>query len=181
MNPLIRSGLVGGAIGGEAMVLLVLVNTLLLKNFAQGNASQTQPVLVLAWGICYPLIVILIFETGGIFSSWLCRAHVHTGREALLPGIIAGVTIGIILEIMWIANIVSLAAHAAAGLPGRFMGQGDVLIVVILILVLIVMGAILSAFGSYIFSLRSIQAAGDYPAPGLQDNPPLIPGQDRRG
>jgi hypothetical protein len=161
MNPLIRSGLVGGAIGGEAMVLLVLVNTILLRNFAQGNVSQTEPALVLAWGIVYPLLVILVFEAGGIFSSWLCRTHVHTGRDALLPGIIAGVTIGIILEIMWIANIVSLATHTAAGLPGRFMGQEDALIVVLLILVLIVMGGILSAFGSYIFSLRSIRATGE--------------------
>jgi hypothetical protein len=161
MNLLIRSGLVAGAIGGEAMVLLVLVNTILLRNFAQGNIGQTRPGLVLAWGVAYPLLVILVFETGGIFSSWLCRTRVHTKREALLPGIIAGVMIGIILEIMWIANIASLAAHTAERVPGLFLGQEDALVVVLLILVLIVMGGILSAFGSYIFSLRSIREAGD--------------------
>lgn len=158
MNLLIRSGLIGGAIGGEAMVLVVLVNTILLRNFARESFSQTQPSLVLAWGIAYPLLVILVFEVGGIFSSWLCRDHVYTQKGALMPGVIAGITIGIILEIMWIANILSLAARAAEGAGSLFMGQGNALMVVVLLLVLVVMGGILSAFGSYIFSLRSIQA-----------------------
>jgi hypothetical protein len=157
MNLLIRSGLIGGAIGGEAMVLLVLVNTILLRNFAQEN-SLTPSSFALAWGIAYPLLVILVFEIGGIFSSWLCRDHVSTMREALMPGIIAGITIGIILEIMWIANILSLAARAAEGTHGLFIGQGNALIVVTFLIILVVMGGILSAFGSYIFSLRSIQA-----------------------
>ncbi len=157
MNLLIRSGLIGGAIGGEAMVLLVLVNTLLLRDFTNGNFSETHLSLVLIWGIAYPLLVILVFEIGGILSSWLCRNHVHTQREALLPGIIAGITIGIILEIMWIANILSLAANAAEGAYGIFMGHENVLMVVVFLVILVVMGGILSGFGSYIFSLRSIQ------------------------
>ncbi len=157
MNLLIRSGLIGGAIGGEVMVLLVLVNTIILRNFAQENFSRTQPSLVLVWGIAYPLLVILVFEIGGIFSSWLCRDHVYTQREALIPGIIAGITIGIILEIMWIANILSLAAHAAEGAGSLFMGHGDVFMVVVFLLILVVMGGVLSGFGSYIFSLQSIR------------------------
>jgi hypothetical protein len=74
-----------------------------------------------------------------------------------MPGIIAGIMIGIILEIMWIANILSLAARAAEGANGFFGGPGNALMVVVLLLVLVVMGSILSAFGSYIFSLRSIR------------------------
>jgi len=161
MNQLIRSGLIGGAIGGEAMVVLVLINTILLRNFAQENFSQTQPSLVLAWGIAYPLLVILVFEVGGIFSSWLCRDHVYTRSEALMPGVIAGIMIGIILEIMWIANILSLAARAAEKANGFFTGPGNALMVVVLLLVLVVMGSILSAFGSYIFSQRSIREQSD--------------------
>ncbi|MCK9579225.1 MAG: hypothetical protein M0Q92_02100 [Methanoregula sp.] len=156
MNLLIRSGLIGGAIGGEAMVLLVLVNTILLRSFAQGNLIEMQPWIVMAWGIAYPLLVILVFEAGGIFSSWLCRAHLHSGKEALLPGIIAGITIGIILEIMWIANILSLAAHAAQGTSGFFMGYDNSLMLIFFLIILVVMGSVLSAFGSFIFSRRSI-------------------------
>jgi hypothetical protein len=158
MNLLIRSGLIGGAIGGEVMVLLVLVNTILLRDFAQGNFPETQPSLVLVWGIIYPLFVILVFEGGGMFSAWLCRKDAPTGKEALIPGIIAGITIGIILEIMWIANILSLAAHAAEGIPGFGMGHENSPIIIGILIVLVVMGGILSASGSYIFSQRSIDA-----------------------
>jgi hypothetical protein len=157
MNILIRSGLIGGAIGGEVMVLLVLVNTILLRDFVQGNFPVTQPSLVLAWGIIYPLMVILIFELSGIFSGWLCRKDMPKGRDALIPGIITGVTIGIILEVMWIANILSLATHAAEGLPGFFTGQNNSLVVIGLLIVLVVMGGILSSFGSYIFAQQSVK------------------------
>jgi len=152
MNPLIRSGLIGGAIGGEVMVLLVLINTILLRDFAQGNFSETQPSLVLAWVIAYPLLVILIFEAGGIFSAWLSRKHAHTGKEALMTGVIAGITIGILLEIMWIANILSLASRTAEEVTGFGMGHENSLIVIGLLIVLVVMGGIVSASGSYIFS-----------------------------
>jgi hypothetical protein len=157
MNLLIRSGLIGGAIGGEAMVLLVLVNTILLRNFAQGNQAS----LLFAWGIAYPLFVILIFEAGGIFASWLCRDHLHTGHEALLPGIIAGIMIGIILEIMWLANILSLASRAADHIPGTFMGLENSVMVILVLIVLVIMGGVLSGFGSFVFSLRSVGNSDD--------------------
>ena len=153
---LIRSGLIGGAVGGEAMVLLVLANTILLRNFAQENLSVTSPLVILAWSVAYPLLVILVFEIGGIFSSWLCRDHVSSGREALMPGIIAGITTGIILEIMWVANILSLASRAADKVPG-LLGYGNSLMIIAVLLVLIMMGGILSGFGSYIFSIKSIR------------------------
>lgn len=57
---------------------------------------------------------------------------------------------------MWIANILSLAAHAAEGPAGYFLGQSKPLVVVLFLLVLVLMGCVLSAFGSFIFSLRSI-------------------------
>ena len=161
MNLLIRSGLIGGAIGGEAMVLLVLLNTILLKNFAQGNFSGNQQFLVFVWAVVYPLLVILIFEIGGIFSAWLCRKNMPTGKDALVPGAITGITMGIIFEIMWIANILSLAAHAAEGIPGFLTGQENSLIVIGLLIMLVAMGGVLSSFGSYIFSQESIKNYGD--------------------
>ena len=157
MNLLIRSGLIGGAIGGEAMVLLVLLNTILLRNFAQGNFSESQPFLVFVWAVVYPLLVILIFEISGIFSAWLCRKNMPIGKEALIPGIITGITIGIIFEIMWIANILSLAAHASQGLPGYIPGQENSSMVIGLLVILVIMGGILSSFGSYIFSQESMK------------------------
>jgi hypothetical protein len=160
MNLLIRSGLIGGAIGGETMVLVVLVNTLLLGDFARENFSGTQPSLVLGWMIAYPFLIILIFEMGGIFSAWLSRNHICTQKEGLIPGAIAGITIGIILEIMWIANILSLAARTAARVPGFFLGQENSLIVVGLLIVLVMMGGILSAFGSYVFSRQLNKKSG---------------------
>jgi hypothetical protein len=151
MNQMIRSGLIGGAIGGEAMVLLVLVNSLLLRNFATGNFSETNPTFVFVWMILFPLLVILIFEAGGIFSAWLSRKHAPAKKEVFITGVIAGITIGIILEIMWIANILSLAARAA-DIPGFGVGYENSLIVVGLLIVLVGMGSILSASGAYIFS-----------------------------
>lgn len=152
MNQMIRSGLIGGAIGGEAMVLLVLVNSILLRDFAIGNFSETNPTLVLVWMIVYPLLVILIFEAGGILSAWLSRKRAPTGKEVVITGVIAGITIGIILEVMWIANILSLAARAAADVPEFGIGYENSLIVVGLLIVLVGMGSILSASGAYIFS-----------------------------
>lgn len=161
VNLLVRSGLIGGAIGGEAMVLLVLVNTILLRHFAEAGIAGTQPIVALGWGIAYPLLVILIFEAGGIFASWLCRDHVHKGREALLPGIIAGIMIGIILEIMWLANVLSLAARASEGMGGTLFGHESTLMTILLLITLVVMGGILSGFGSFVFSLRSLEKADE--------------------
>jgi hypothetical protein len=157
MNYLVRSGLIGGAIGGEAMVLLVLINTILLRTIAASGSGSTRPLFPALWNIAYPLLVILVFEISGIFSSWLCRDHAQTGKEALFPGIITGIMIGIILEIMLIANILSLASRAAERVPG-LLGQSDSLMVVLILLVLVVMGSVLSGFGSYIFSTRSSPA-----------------------
>ena len=152
MNTVIRAGLIAGAIGGEAMILLVLVNTILLRTFATGQYSQSNPGLVAFWGIAYPLIVILVFEGGGIFSSWLCRSHLRSRRDALITGMIAGVTISIILEIMWMANILSLASHSVSLGSGVVLGNGNSPFVIFLLIILVVMGSVLSAFGSYIYS-----------------------------
>ncbi len=154
MNPFIRAGLIAGAIGGEAMILLVLVNSILLRTFAAGRYTEANPGLVAFWGIAYPLIVILVFEGGGIFSSWICRADLRTLNDALITGTIAGITIGIILEIMWMANILSLASRSVRFGPDTPMGYGGSVVVVFLLLVLVAMGSVLSAFGSYIFSLH---------------------------
>lgn len=152
MNTIIRAGLIAGAIGGETMILLVLVNTILLQTFATGRYSQTNPELVAAWGIAYPLIVILVFEGGGIFSSWLCRFNLETRKDALIAGTITGITIGIILEIMWMANILSLASRSVRPGPGIVLGNGNPFFVIFLLIILVVMGTVLSAFGSYIYS-----------------------------
>lgn len=152
MNTLIRAGLIAGAIGGEAMILVVLVNTILLRTFASGQYLQTNPGIVAFWGIAYPLIVILVFEGGGIFSSWLCRADLRTRRDALITGTIAGIMISIILEIMWVANILSLASRSVRFGSAVLMGYGSSVIVILLLLVLVAMGSVLSAFGAYIYS-----------------------------
>ena len=143
------------------MVLLVLTNTILLRNFAAAGTAGSPPIVAIAWSLAYPLLVILIFEIGGIFASWLCRAHVHRGREALIPGVIAGIVIGIILEIMWLANIMSLASRAAEGVNISFMGHGDAAMTIMFLIVLVIMGGVLSGFGSFVFSLRSIGNPGD--------------------
>ena len=159
MSAIIRAGLIAGAIGGEAMILLVLVNTILLKSFATDQYLKTNSGLVAFWGIAYPLIVILIFEGGGIFSSWLCRSHLQTRRDALIAGTITGITMGIILEIMWMANILSLASHAVKSGSG-IAGNGNTLVVIFLLIILVVMGSILSAFGSYLFSAHIFRDTG---------------------
>jgi len=132
------------------MILLVLVNTILLKSFVTDQNMKMSGMESL-WGVAYPLIIILVFEGGGIFSSWLCRVHIRNDRDALIAGTITGITMGIILEIMWLANILSLASRSVvfgAGIPG---GTGSSLVVIFLLMVLVGMGSILSAFGSYTY------------------------------
>jgi hypothetical protein len=160
MSAIIRAGLIAGAIGGEAMILLVLVNTILLKNIAAEQNLKTTPGLVAFWGVAYPLIVILLFEGGGIFSSWLCRVQIQTRRDALIAGTITGITMGIILEIMWMANILSLASRSMKLGSGILAGNGNSLVVIFLLLILIIMGSILSAFGSYIYSAHIFRGKG---------------------
>jgi hypothetical protein len=155
MNSLLRFGLISGAICGEAMVLLVLVNTILIRQFEAGGTVQTGSIGPYIWGIAYPLLVILIFEAGGIFSSWLCRGEKQTPAESLIPGFVTGVMVSIILEIMWVSNILSLASHALRNGSDYGMGYGNSLLTIAILLVLVLMGGILSAFGSYIFSMRN--------------------------
>jgi len=155
MNSLLRCGLISGAICGEAMVLLVLVNTILIRQFAAGNISISGSAGPYLWGIVYPLLVILIFEAGGIFSSWLCRGENMSPRESLIPGLITGIMVSIILETMWISNLLSLASHTLKTGSDSVMGYGDSFVTIGILLVLILMGGILSAFGSYIFSMRN--------------------------
>jgi hypothetical protein len=152
MNAIIRAGLIAGAIGGEAMILLVLVNSILLKSVASGQSPAASPALAAFWAVAYPLIVILVFEGSGIFSSWLCRAELQSRKEALVAGAITGVNIGIILEIMWMANILSLASRSLPFGPDAVMGYGSSVAVIFLLVILVVMGSILAAFGSYIFA-----------------------------
>jgi hypothetical protein len=154
MNSLLRYGLISGAICGEAMVLLVLINTILIRQFEAGGMVQTGSFGPYVWGIAYPLLVILIFEAGGIFSSWLCRGEKQTPAESLIPGLVTGVMMSIILEIMWISNILSLASNALRTSSDYVLGYGDSLVTIAILLVLILMGGILSAFGSYVFSMR---------------------------
>ena len=155
MNSLLRYGLISGAICGEAMVLLVLVNSIILRQFESGSMVQTGFIGPYIWGIAYPLLVILIFESGGIFSSWLCRGEKQTPAESLIPGFVTGVMVSIILEIMWISNILSLASYTMRNGSDPAMGYGNSLLTIAILLVLILMGGILSAFGSHIFSMRN--------------------------
>ena len=107
------------------------------------------------WNVAYPLLVIIIFEIGGIFAARLCRAFLTGPKDAFLTGFIAGITTGIILEVMWFSNIVSLVIHT--GNAGSVLASGgSILIVVGLLIVLVAMGGILSAFGAYIYSTRTI-------------------------
>jgi len=154
MNSLVRCGLISGAICGEAMVLLVLVNTILIRYFSDAGVSQTGSSDLFLWGVAYPLLVILIFEAGGLFSSWLCRGEKQTPAESLIPGFVAGVTVAIILEIMWLSDLMSLASHAMKNGSDFIMGYGDSAVTIAILFVLIIMGGILSAFGSYVFNLR---------------------------
>jgi hypothetical protein len=154
MNAIIRAGLIAGAIGGEVMILLVLVNSILLRSFATGQSPVANPLLGASWGVAYPLIVILVFEGSGIFSSWLCRADLQSRKEALIAGAITGVNIGIILEIMWMANILSLASRSLRFGLDLIPGYGNSAAVAFLLIVLVVMGSILSAFGAYIYSAQ---------------------------
>jgi len=153
MNSITRSGLVAGAISGEVIVLLILVNTILIRDFARGNPGQYGSVLGV-WEILYPLLIISVFEGGGIFSAWLIRKEVTTGKSSLIAGFITGITIGIIFEIMWIANIISLVSHTVMNGSGYFAGYENIVLTIGLLIILAVMGGVLSAFGSYIYSVR---------------------------
>jgi hypothetical protein len=155
MTPVTRCGLIAGAISGEIMVLIVLINIILIRNYSgTGTASAGIPVLGI-WNIAYPLLVIIVFEMGGIFASRLCRRQTEGPKDSFLTGMIAGVTAGIILEVMWFFDIVSLVFHTGNANAALTSGYESVFLVAGLLIVLVFMGGILSAFGAYIYSVRT--------------------------
>ena len=85
-NPINQSGLIAGALGGESIVLLVLVNTLLLKAFAQGDLTLSDPKII-AWNTIYPFLIIVIFEGWGVFAAWLGKPGLKSRTDALLARI----------------------------------------------------------------------------------------------
>jgi hypothetical protein len=156
MNPVTRYGLIAGAISGEVMVLMVLINTILLRDYSGNTMTFGGIPFIMLWNIVFPLLVILIFEIGGIFAARLSRTHISDGKESFLTGFIAGVTSGIVLEAMWFSNIVSLVYHTGNSGSVLSSGFGTIVIIAGLLVILVVMGGILSAFGSYIYSSRTL-------------------------
>jgi len=148
-NPINQSGLIAGAMGGESVVLVVLVNTLILRSFAQSNLPASDPK-VIAWNTLYPFLIIAIFEGWGVFAGWLSLSKLTGPNDALLAGFITGVMIGILLEVMWIAQLLSMIAHQFGQYAGSSIFSNDLATIAILIL-FVVLGGILSGFGSYIF------------------------------
>ncbi|ABS56917.1 hypothetical protein Mboo_2403 [Methanoregula boonei 6A8] len=151
-NPINQSGLIAGAIGGESIVLVVLVNTLLIRAFAQGNLPPTD-MKVVAWNATYPFLIIAIFEGWGVFAAWLSFSSIRNRNEAFLAGFISGVMIGILLEVMWVAQLLSLLSHQLIPYSGTIAGYGNVLVTVAALILFVLLGGILSGFGSYIFYL----------------------------
>ncbi len=151
-NPINQSGLIAGAIGGESIVLVVLVNTLLLKSFAQNNLPLSDPK-VLAWNTIYPFLIIAIFEGWGVFAAWLSISQMKTRNDAFLAGFIAGIVIGILLEVMWVAQLISMISHQLSQYTGFSMGYGNTIVTIAVLMIFVVLGGILSGFGSYIFYL----------------------------
>ena len=154
-NPVPRCGLISGAICGEIMVLVVLVNVIMIRSYPETGQSTAGISVMMAWNIIYPLIVIIIFEIGGIFASRLCRRRLGEPKNAFLSGFIAGITTGIILEVMWFSNIVSLVIHSGNTNGVLSSGYQSVFMVIGLLIVLVLMGGILSAFGAYVYSART--------------------------
>jgi len=151
-NPINQSGLIAGAIGGESIVLVVLVNTLILRAFAQGNLPPSDPKIIL-WNAVYPFLIIAIFEGWGVFAAWLCVSALKNRNEAFLAGFIAGIVIGILLEVMWVAQLISLVSHQLIPYSGVITGYGNVLVTITAMIVFVLLGGILAGFGSYIFYL----------------------------
>ncbi len=156
MTPVTRCGLIAGAISGEIMVLIVLINIILIRNYSgTGTASAGIPLIVI-WNVAYPLLVIIVFEMGGIFAGRLCRRQTEGPKDSFLTGMIAGVTTSIILEVMWFSDIVSLVVHTGYANSALTSGYESVFLVVGLLIVLVFTGGILSAFGAYIYSVRTV-------------------------
>jgi|GEM_PF-1611425 len=153
-NPINQSGLIAGAIGGESIVLVVLVNTILLRVFAEGNLPPTD-MKVVTWNATYPFLIIAIFEGWGVFAAWLASSSMKTRNEAFIAGFISGIMIGILLEVMWVAQLASLVVHQIIPYTGSIagFGYGNVFVTVAALILFVLLGGILSGFGSYIFYL----------------------------
>ena len=153
-NPINQSGLIAGAIGGESIVLVVLVNTILLRIFTQGNLPPTD-MKVIAWNATYPFLIIAIFEGWGVFAAWLAFSSMKSRNEAFIAGFISGIMIGILLEVMWVAQLASLIAHQIIPYTGSMAeyGYGNVFVTVAALILFVLLGGILSGFGSYVFYL----------------------------
>jgi hypothetical protein len=151
-NPINQSGLIAGAIGGESIVLMVLVNTLLIRAFAQGNLPPTDPK-VIAWNAVYPFLIIAIFEGWGVFAAWLCISTMRNRNEAFLAGFISGIVTGILLEVMWVAQLISLISHQLIPYSGVITGYENAFVTIAALIIFVLLGGILSGFGSYIFYL----------------------------
>ncbi|MFZ1898632.1 hypothetical protein [Methanoregula sp.] len=156
-NPINQCGLIAGALGGESIVLLVLVNTLLLKAFLQGGFPLSDP-RVIAWNTIYPFLIIVIFEGWGVFAAWLGASGLKSRSDAVLIGFISGIMIGILLEVMWVAQIISLISHQLNQYSHLFMGYGNTLLTIGILIIFVVLGGILSGFGSYIFYVLRLQS-----------------------
>jgi len=151
-NPINQCGLIAGAIGGETMVLLVLLNTIVLMHLAGLGLFRGEPVIVL-WNTLYPLFIIGIFEFWGIFAAWLAGPRIAGRLEWFLVGFITGIMIGVILEVMWFSNILSLLGRNISAGSGLIGGSVSPLITIGLLISLALTGGILSGFGSFIFVL----------------------------
>jgi hypothetical protein len=151
-NPINQSGLIAGAIGGESIVLVVLVNTLIIRAFTQENLLPGDPK-VIAWNTIYPFLIIAIFEGWGVFAAWLGRTELRSDNDAFIAGFIAGIVIGILLEVMWVAQLISLIAHQFGSYSGVFAGYGNIIVIPMILVIFVVLGGILSGFGAYIFYL----------------------------
>jgi len=149
-NPINQGGLIAGAIGGESVVLVVLVNTLLLTTFSQDSIPLTDPK-VIAWNAAYPFLIITIFEGWGVFAAWLSISAMKNRTDAFMAGFIAGIMIGILLEVMWVAQLVSLVSHGISSYIGAVSWLGNSLVTVVVLIMFVIMGGVLSGFGSSVF------------------------------
>ena len=149
-NPVNQCGLVAGAIGGESIVLLVLVNAIILKNSAVGSLYG-ESVFLNLWNLIYPFLIIAIFEGWGVFAAWMGKGGLKNRIDALFTGIIAGMMMGILLEVMWLADILNMLSHELGQYYGAFFGYGNTALIIGSLVIFAVMGAVLSGFGAYIF------------------------------
>jgi hypothetical protein len=149
-NPINQSGLIAGAIGGESIVLVVLINTLIIRAFTQGNLLPGDP-MVIAWTTIYPFLIIVIFEGWGVVAAWLCKSEMKNKNDAFLAGFISGIVIEILLEVMWVAQLISLISHQFSSNSSVFTGYGNIIITIAVLIIFVILGGILSGFGSYIY------------------------------